>query len=89
MMKPHWKSALGILALAGILGASPLSAQTPQRAEVAATAKKPALDLKTKRIIGLDWHGSLEAAIAANEKRPKEARPILFLRVLGDLEGKT
>lgn len=47
---------------------------------------------KPKRISGVDWYSTLDGARKAAAPAPKErrkARPILYLRMLGDLAGKT
>ncbi len=53
--------------------------------------KKPANDkrLVTKRLFDLDWHADWKAAVVKNRIEPKGARPIFFLRILGDLAEKT
>ena len=43
---------------------------------------------KVQRLYGLDWHASLPRAFDV-AKRRKEPRPVLWLRMLGDLAGKT
>ena len=43
---------------------------------------------KVQRLYGLDWHASLPQAFDA-AKRRKEPGPVLWLRMLGDLAGKT
>jgi len=43
---------------------------------------------KPRRVAGITWHDSLASAKKAATSR-KAARPIVFLRVLGDLAGKT
>ncbi len=40
---------------------------------------------KTKTLYGIKWHGSVRKAGAA----AKNKRPIFWLRMLGDLAGKT
>ena len=86
------RHSLAILGLAALLGgivaeaAAQTSRPTRNRKVTRKIAKK---DLKTERIIGLDWHDSLDAAIAANAASKRDKRPIFFLRILGDLTGKT
>jgi hypothetical protein len=43
---------------------------------------------KTQRLYGLDWHASLPQAFDDAKSR-KEQKPVLWLRMLGDLAGKT
>ena len=43
---------------------------------------------KIQRVGGLDWHSSLPRAFDAAKIR-KDARPVFWLRMLGDLAGKT
>lgn len=46
-----------------------------------------------RSIAGVAWHATLEAgrkaAAPATGKTKRKARPILYLRMLGDLAGKT
>lgn len=43
---------------------------------------------RTKSMLGLRWHPSLDRAIAGNEKNARKARPIVWLRTLGALDGR-
>ncbi len=43
---------------------------------------------KTQRLYGLDWHAGLPQAFHAAKSR-KDSKPVLWLRMLGDLAGKT
>jgi hypothetical protein len=62
------------------------SRPTVKRKTAVKTVKK---DMKPEKIRGLYWHPSLEGAIAANKKIKGAGKPIFFLRMLGDLKGKT
>lgn len=46
-----------------------------------------------QRIAGVEWHATLasgrEAAAPLEGRKKRKARPILYLRMLGDLAGKT
>ena len=43
---------------------------------------------KIQRLYGLDWHVGLPRAFAAAKNR-KDSKPVFWLRMLGDLAGKT
>ena len=43
---------------------------------------------KSRRLYGLDWQAGLPQAFAAAKSR-KNSKPVLWLRLLGDLAGKT
>ncbi len=47
------------------------------------------VNAKTERIRGLSWFPSLESAMAANRRNAKDKRPIFFVRMLGNMKGKT
>ncbi|MCB9833721.1 MAG: hypothetical protein H6807_14755 [Planctomycetes bacterium] len=82
-----WKRMVPALLLAGaLLGAAAPAQKVQGKAAAGKEAKEGA---KPKRIIGLDWYSSLDDAIAANRAGQKAGRPILYLRLLGDLEGFT
>ncbi len=64
--------------------ATPLSRQAEKAASKAAQAR-----LATRKLHDLPWHGGWKAAVTTNLREPKSARPIFFLRILGDLAGST
>ncbi len=84
MRRVVWVGILG--ALVGLSSSIEVSAQTSRPTRIKKATKKA---LKTERIRGLDWHSSLEAAMAANRKSKGKRRPIFFLRMLGEMKGKT
>ena len=55
----------------------------------AAALAAPEPPRKPKRIGGLSWHASLDAAKAAAAPERGKEKPILWLRMLGDLAGDT
>ena len=51
-------------------------------------AKVAPRSVGAETIIGLPWYGSFDEAVLANVGA-KNKKPIFYLRVLGDLKGKT
>lgn len=57
---------------------------------VSAVAEPTAKTEKPRRIDGVVWHPTLASAgEAARAKSRRPARPVVWLRMLGDLAGKT
>ena len=56
----------------------------PAAAQSRAAPASPPTSVRT--IHGIRWHGSLESAVAEASRRKQ---PIVWLRTLGDLTGKT
>ena len=54
--------------------------------EASRKARKPA---KPRTLYGIRWYAGVEDAIAASTQRKEKKLPVFWLRVLGDLEGKT
>ncbi len=79
--------SVGLMGLVswGFLAGS-VEAQT-SRPSVAGKVKN--INAKAERIRGLAWFPSLESAMAANRRNAKDKRPIFFVRMLGDMKGKT
>lgn len=62
----------------------PLSRQAEK-----AASKKAKARLATRKLHDLDWHAGWKQAVTTNLREPTKARPIFFLRILGDLAGGT
>ena len=79
-------SALGVAALASLV-AFPTDAgarERPSRTQPAETTKPSPT---THRLYGTTWHSQVEPALAAASKSVR--KPVLVLRVLGAIDGKT
>lgn len=82
---------LGGLCSLTLTAQAPLSAQTsrptgsPQQRAI-----QPGKD-KVKKLYGLKWHSRLDGALAKAQKtsRGRRTQPVFWLRMLGDLAGKT
>ena len=59
--------------------------------EARAADDRPAEDerLATRHLWRLAWHDDWKAAVLRNRFDPRDARPIVHLRILGDLAAKT
>lgn len=79
-------SALGVAALASLVGFSVEAdaRERPSRTRVAETTKAGPT---THRLYGTTWHSQVEPALAAAAKSAR--KPVLVLRVLGAIDGKT
>jgi hypothetical protein len=78
--------ALLALSLAPIANAAPkakVDGRSPQ--QKGATDER----LKTRALWKLAWHADWKAAVLANRFERRKARPIVHLRILGDLAAKT
>ena len=83
---------------AALMGAALLFAASvdaaPKRKAKKACSKDAAKRLKderfkTRTLFALDWHDDWKAAVTRNKIDVKNAKPILFLRILGDLAAET
>ena len=80
-MKFRWLIAL----TAGMAIALPIVAEPPTKP---ADTGKPKADAEVKHLYGLDWHTKLDTALkSAAGDGTTAAKPVMVLRVLGDLDG--
>jgi hypothetical protein len=88
-MKGHATGArIGLLVTATLLAATLVHAQDKPRP----SAKKPAKNAKTamKELFGVRWHTSVDAALkqaSTAETSVSKEKPVMVLRVLGDIDG--
>ena len=80
--------------------ANPSNAKTPNdirnqpknkllkdKAEPDRKASDLAKRIDTKKLFGIQWHQNRDSAELAAKQNPKQPKPIMWFRVLGDLEG--
>jgi len=53
------------------------------------TAAKTARSTKPVTLWGIRWYPTVDDAVVVASKNKKKPRAVLFMRVLGDLKGKT
>jgi len=82
---------VGTLALLALMLAPIAHAEPEAKGDKRSPKQKGAGDerLKTRDLWKLAWHANWKAAVLANRLERRKARPILHLRILGDLAAKT
>lgn len=83
--------ALALSALGAVLLSVAPAAEAGGENDARSPAQRGAKDerLATRDLWGLKWHADWKAATLANRLAPRDARPIVHLRILGDLAAKT
>ena len=76
-MKRKWLTALTLVMAIAI----PIAAAPPAKP---ADKGKQKVGAEVKHLYGLDWHTKLDTALKSSAS---DAKPIMVLRVLGDLDG--
>ncbi len=88
MNRYAWGARIAALFTITLALALPAAGQTGGKQK----AKKPASESKagTRHLFGIDWHLSLDTALkraSSGETTSAKEKPVLVLRVLGDLNG--
>jgi len=81
--------AMALLGVALTAVAGPISSTTAGEKKKAAAKEAQRGPLDTRLLFGLSWHDDWKAAVTKNRVEPRKARPIFFLRILGDLAKET